>query len=196
MEAYKRLVDQLNWGLELLSEAYFTVGVIANVHGLRGEVKVLSRTDFEDLRFRPKSHLFVRREGQAPVQEVVVRTARRHQQFWLVAFEGLSSINDVEHWKGMQLCVHESNLPALPEGTYYVHELVGLAVYSDTGEHLGELADVLTPGANDVYVVKSPSRRKDILLPAIPDCILNVDKPSRRMTVHILPGLLDEQEDE
>lgn len=176
-----------------MENEYFTVGVIANVHGLRGEVKVLSRTDFDELRFRPKSRLFLRSEGSTPTTEVVVKTVRRHQQFWLVAFEGMSSINDVEQWKGMQLCVHQSQLPALPEGTYYMHELIGLSVYTDDHRFVGELVDVLTPGANDVYVVRGPLQAKELLIPAIKECVLSVDKAKRQMTVHLLPGLLEEE---
>ncbi|MBX6352264.1 MAG: ribosome maturation factor RimM [Thermoflavifilum sp.] len=177
-------------------ERYFTVGVVAGTHGLRGEVKVLSKTDFEDERFRPGSRLWVRRgETEPPFRSVTVHTARRHKQFWLVAFEGLPSINDVEGWRGHQLCVPESELIPLPEGTYYIHQLVGLRVETEDGEALGTLTEVLKPGANDVYVVRGRDRKREILLPAIPDCIRDVDLERRVMTVRLLPGLLDEEPD-
>lgn len=166
------------------------------MHGLRGEMKVLSRTDFDELRFRPKSRLYIRADGQTPIQEVTVKTARRHHQFWLVTFDGLSSIHDVERWKGMELCVHRAQLPALPADRYYLHELTGMSVYLDDGRYAGELTEVLSPGANDVYVVQGPLLAKDLLIPAIPDCILNVDKDGRRMTIHLLPGLMDGDDSE
>ncbi|MDQ0191536.1 ribosome maturation factor RimM [Alicyclobacillus cycloheptanicus] len=174
--------------------AYYTVGVITGTHGLRGEVKVLSKTDFEDERFRSGSRLFVRKPGSTPFQEVEVRSARRHKQFWLVAFRDLPSINDVEHWKGMELCVDETQLLDLPEGTYYLHELIGLDVKTKDGTYLGKLVEVLTPGANDVYVVRGPVSKRDLLLPAIPECVLNVDVAQGVMTVFLMPGLLDEEE--
>lgn len=193
-----------------MEENYYTVGIIAGTHGLRGEVKVLSRTDFESERFRIGSVLLLRSRGDANVRELKVQTARQHKQFWLVTFEGLDSINDVESWRGMELCVTDSQLVALPEGTYYFHQLVGLQVVSDTGEKIGTLTEVLTPGANDVYVVRRDAvgteavnitgskvkKRSDILIPAIPDCILGVDLNAGVMTIRLLPGLIEGDTDE
>ncbi|MCL6633371.1 MAG: ribosome maturation factor RimM [Alicyclobacillus herbarius] len=171
---------------------YLTVGVISNTHGLRGEVRVFPRTDFPEERFSPGSVLWLRKEGQSPFKKLVVRAARPHKQFWLVLFEGFSSISEVEPWKGMELCVPVSERIPLPEGSYYIDQLIGLKVYSSDGTYVGELVDVLTPGANDVYVVRGPLQRKDVLLPAIRDCILDVNLAAGKMTVELLPGLLDE----
>jgi 16S rRNA processing protein RimM len=177
-------------------EPYFTVGLITGTHGLRGEVKVVSKTDFEEERFRPGSRLWVRKsEADPPFREVVVSKARPHKQMWLVAFEGLPSINDVEGWRGYQLCVPESELQPLPEGTYYIHQLVGLRVETEDGQYVGRLEEVLMPGANDVYVVRGPMQKRDVLLPAIPECIRNVDLDRGVMTVRLLPGLLDRDEE-
>ncbi|WP_274434356.1 ribosome maturation factor RimM [Alicyclobacillus sp. ALC3] len=192
-----------------MGDNFYTVGVIAGTHGLRGEVKVLPRTDFETERFRAGSVLHLRHAGERPSREVIVHTARRHKQFWLVAFTGLGSIDDVESWRGLELCVADSQLAALPEGTYYFHQLVGLRVVSETGEEIGVLTEVLTPGANDVYVVRPSGaqnragktagshgkKRGDILIPAIPDCILGVDLVAGVMTIRVLPGLIDDETD-
>jgi 16S rRNA processing protein RimM len=177
-------------------EQYYNVGVIAGTHGLRGEVRVLPKTDFPSERFKAKSKLFVRKEGATPFQEVTVKTARVHKQFYLITFEGMPSINDVEHWKGMELCVPEDGLMPLPEGTYYIHQLVGLKVYNEAQQLVGTLKDVLRPGANDVYVVNGPLQKQDVLIPAIPDCIKEVDLAKGEMTVHLLPGLLENDSDE
>ncbi|MCL6598791.1 MAG: ribosome maturation factor RimM [Alicyclobacillus macrosporangiidus] len=184
-----------NGGISV-ADAYYTVGAITGTHGLRGEVKVVSRTDFPELRFRRGSRLYIRQPGGTPVAEVTVRSGRQHKQWWLVAFQGMLSINDVERFKGMELCVHESQLQTLPEGTYYIHQLIGLDVVADDGRRVGRLVEVLRPGANDVYVVRGPLQKKDVLLPAIPECVLDVDLAAKRMTVHLLPGLLDEEEEE
>lgn len=171
---------------------FITVGVIANTHGLRGDVKVLPRTDFPKKRFRKGSILHVREPGQSSVAVLEVAEAKPHQQFWLVRFVGCPTISDVERFKGMELCVASDQLAKLPAGTYYVHELIGLKVVDEEGNDLGVLTDVLMPGANDVYVVRKPGRKEDLLLPAIPDCILSVDLERHIMRVHLLPGLLDE----
>ncbi|MCL6625823.1 ribosome maturation factor RimM [Alicyclobacillus shizuokensis] len=174
---------------------YLTVGVIANTHGLRGELRVLPRTDFPEQRFAQGVSLWLRPGGQTPIKQLVVRSARPHKQFWLVLFEGVASIGDVEAWKGMELCVPVSERMPLPEESYYIDQLIGLQVYSDDGAYVGELVDVLTPGANDVYVVRGPLQRQDVLLPAIRDCVREVDLASGRMVVHLLPGLLEEESD-
>ncbi|GMA49074.1 ribosome maturation factor RimM [Alicyclobacillus contaminans] len=177
-----------------MAEAYFSVGLIVGTHGIRGEVKVLSKTDFPERRFKPRSELWLRKEGQDPHQSLVVRSARPHKNVWLVAFEGYQDINRVEGWRGMQLCVPESKLMPLPEGTYYIHQLVGLDVHTDDGKYVGKLVDVLMPGANDVYVVRGPLQKKDVLIPAIADVVQEVNLERGTMTVHLLPGLLDADE--
>ncbi|WP_062309632.1 ribosome maturation factor RimM [Alicyclobacillus sendaiensis] len=175
--------------------AYYTVGVVTKPHGLRGEVRVYPRTDFPEERFSPGSRLWLRPPGAEPVAELEVRSGRQHQNLWIVGFKGYHAISDVESWRGYELCVPEDMLHPLPEGAYYYHQLVGLEVISDEGEPLGVLAEVWTPGANDVYVVRKPGQ-PDLLLPAIRDVILSVDLEARRMTVHLLPGLRDGEEDE
>lgn len=177
-------------------ETYYTVGAIAGTHGLRGEVKVLSKTDFPDQRFKKGSKFYLRKEGDAPIRELTICTSRPHQQFWLVTFDDLASINDVEGLKGLQLCVAESELIPLPKGSYYIHQLIGLKVLTDDGRDVGKIVDVLTPGANDVYVIRGSLQERDVLLPAIKDCVLGVNLEQAEMRVHLLPGLLDEDDTE
>lgn len=175
-----------------MNAKYYTVGSIIGTHGLRGDVKVFPRTDFPKDRFSNGSRLWIRKVGTTPFQELVVVEGRQNKKIWLVRFDGLSSINDVEHFKGMELCVTESALTKLPDNTYYIHQLLGLRVESDDGRYVGELVDVLSPGANDVYVVRGPLQKSDVLLPAIPSCVLSVDISEKTMLVHLLAGLLDE----
>jgi 16S rRNA processing protein RimM len=174
---------------------YITVGVIANTHGLRGDVKVLPRTDFPKKRFRKGSKLFIRKPMAEPEMELEILEAKPHQQFWLVRFVGFPSISDVEQLKGMELCVLQEQLADLPPGTYYVHQLIGLHVFDENGQELGVLKEVLSPGANDVYVVRKSGSKEEILLPAIPDCVLDVDIKAGTMRVHLLPGLLDHEDE-
>jgi len=173
---------------------FFQVGTIVNTHGLRGEVKVLSRTDFGDDRFRKGSQLFLRIPNQSPDREITVKSARPNTGVWLVTFEGIDHINDAEKLKGMELCINETRLMTLPEGTYYLHQLIGLQVFSEEGLEIGKLTEVLAPGANDVYVIKTSLQQSPLLLPAIPDCILRVNLSEKIMIVRLLPGLLDNEE--
>lgn len=177
---------------EAVSEEMFTVGVIAGTHGLRGEVKVLSRTDFPELRFVKGARLWLvpSEEVVTGMREVVVRTAQLHNRVYIVAFEGLHSIEDVKNWRGSLLRVKREDLPPLPVGEYFIRDLIGCRVYTEDGKAFGELVDVLTPGANDVYVVRT-LEQGSVLIPAIAQCILAVDIAAKRVDVHLLPGLLD-----
>ncbi|MBL0388869.1 ribosome maturation factor RimM [Tumebacillus sp. ITR2] len=171
-------------------EQLILVGHLVNTQGVRGEVRVVSRTDFDDVRFKSGSTvLLVHPNFQKPI-ELKISSSRPHKQFILLTFEGHFNINDVEKYKGGDLMVREQDLVELPENTYYIYQLIGCQVVTDEGEVLGVLKDVLQPGANDVYVVKPP-KGKDILLPVIPSCVLDVDVENKKVLVHILPGLLD-----
>lgn len=167
------------------------VGHLVNTQGLGGEVRVISRTDFDDVRFKIGSVLLLVHENFPKPIPLTVKSSRTHKQFVLLKFEGHDNINDVEKYKGGDLKVPEDQLMELEEDEYYIYQLKGCTVVTDEGEELGELKDVLQPGANDVYVVKPKKGGKDILLPAIRDCVLEVDIPNKKILVHILPGLLD-----
>ena len=173
---------------------YFRVGVITSPHGLRGEVQVFSTTDFPMERFKTGSNLLMRKAGETPFRELVVKRGRPHKNLWIVEFEGVNSVDEVEAWRTFELCVNEDALQPLSTGSYYFHQLLGLRVVAIDGRDVGTLIEVLTPGANDVYVVKGNLQKDNILLPAIPSCITSVDLERKLMTVNLLPGLLDEDE--
>jgi 16S rRNA processing protein RimM len=161
-----------------------------NTQGIRGEVRVISRTDFPEKRFAPGAKLLlIHKDFSGPVP-LTVESVRKHKNFYLLRFKDHPTINHVEKYKGGELKVPQSELQELPENTYYIFQLVGCEVVTEDGETLGVLKEVLKPGANDVWVVKPP-RGKDILLPAIPECILDVDVEKKKITVHIMEGLLE-----
>lgn len=164
------------------------VGVISSTHGIRGEVKVYPTTD-DPNRFRD-------------LKKVVLDTGNGHKELEIsgvkffknqviLKFKGYDSINEIEKYKGMDLLVSRADAVPLGEHENFIVDLLQMTVVTDTGETLGILTDVLKTGANDVYVVKTPEK-KEILLPAIRDCILQVDVEEKKMLVHILEGLLDE----
>ena len=108
----------------------------------------------------------------------------------ILKFKGIDNINDIEKYKGKDLLVHREDAVKLEENENYVADLIDLKVVTDEGQVLGCLTEVMETGANDVYVVETEDG-KELLLPAIRDCILDVDLDEEVMTVHILPGLFD-----
>ena len=172
---------------------YFLVGQIAGTHALRGEVRVFPLTD-DRARFTKGLALFYE-SVRDEVLPLTVEASRQHGKFVLVKFKGLDSINDVERFRGGKLYVDRKDAIPLEEGEYFVADLVGMDVYTEDGARLGELTDVLETGANDVYAVRLsredlPEKDREVLIPAIPDCVLDINIEERRMTVHLLDGML------
>lgn len=169
-------------------EEHLAVGVIVNVHGLRGEVRVELHTDFPE-RYAPGVVLLMGEE----LTPTVIRSARPHKNQMLVQFEDVGSREAAEALRGQWLFVHQDDAIQLDEDTFWIHELIGLTVQNEKGEILGRLDDVLETGANDVYIVKPAHDLgvRELLLPAIADVILDVDIEKGVMTVAVPPGLLE-----
>lgn len=166
--------------------AFVAIGKIRRPHGVRGEVLVEIYTDFPE-RLVPKKVLYV---GETH-QRLVIRRRRPHHEGLLLAFEEYFTPEEVGQFRNQILYVAVRELPPLPEGEYYFHELIGLTVEDEAGNTLGILQEILETGANDVYVIISPEGR-EILLPAIEEVIQVVDREKRKMIVHLLPGLLED----
>lgn len=168
-------------------EDLLRVGVIANTHGIRGEVKVFPTTD-EKERFKDLKKVILDTGKEQKVLEI--QSVRFFKNLIILKFKGIDNINDIEMYKGKDLLVTREDAVPLEEGEYFIADLLDLDVYSDEDEKIGVLYDVMQTGANDVYVVKT-EEGKEILLPAIDECILDIDLEENRMTVHIMEGLLD-----
>lgn len=166
-------------------EQRFQVGVISSTHGIRGEVKVFPTTD-DVKRFKKNMELIL--DTGKEEQLLTVETVKFFKQFAILKFQGLDSINDIEMYKGKSLYVTRENAVPLDEGEYFIADLIGMEVYEENGELLGSLKEVLETGANDVYEI-SLSDGSSLLLPAIKECILDIDVNLRRMRVHVLEGL-------
>ncbi|SDY73114.1 16S rRNA processing protein RimM [Evansella caseinilytica] len=171
---------------------WLNVGKIVNTHGIRGEVRVISRTDFPEKRYAAGSKLYVADEfGERT--PVIVSSWRQHKQFDLLTFDGLANVNDVEKWKGTLLQIPREKLTdELYEGEYYYHEIIGCRVFTDAGEELGTIKEILSPGANDVWVVKRKHPGKDVLVPYIEDVVKNVNIEEKQVVIYPMEGLLDE----
>ncbi|HFI0063888.1 TPA: ribosome maturation factor RimM [Streptococcus suis] len=169
---------------------YFNVGKIVNTQGLQGEMRVLSVTDFAEERFKKGSVLALFDDKDQFVMEVGIASHRKAKNFDIIKFKGLYHINDIEKYKGFSLKIAEENLTDLDEGEFYYHEIIGLDVY-ENDQFIGQIKEILQPGANDVWVVKRKGK-KDLLLPYIPPVVLNIDIENNRVDVELLEGLDDE----
>lgn len=167
-------------------EEYLQVGVISNTHGIRGEVKVFPTTD-DSARFKKLKNVFL--DTGKEYLELEIEQVKFFKQFVILKFKGYDTINDVERYKQKSLMVDREHAVKLKKNEYFIADLLGLSVYTENEQPLGTLTDVLQTGANDVYVVKM-EEQKEVLIPAIRECILEVDMETRRMKVHLLEGLL------
>ncbi|WP_099224341.1 ribosome maturation factor RimM [Listeria costaricensis] len=171
-------------------EKMFNVGKIVNTHGLMGEVRVISRTDFAEERYQKGSKLYLFRKEATTPEELIIKSHRKHKNFDLLTFEGFTNINQVENMKEGLLKVKESELGELEENAFYYHEIIGCAVYTTDGTLIGKITEILSPGANDVWVVK-PEKGKEIYLPYIEDVVKEVDPAESRVVIELVEGLLD-----
>ena len=146
-------------------ERWFNVGKIVNTHGIKGEVRVISRTDFAEDRYQVGNTLYLFRENQEPL-ELTIASHRVHKNFNLLTFEGYPNVNDVEAFRDGILKITRAQLTDLDENEFYFHEIIGCVVFTDEGEEIGQIREILAPGANDVWVVKGPLG-KDVLIPYI-----------------------------
>ena len=168
-------------------ENLLRVGVITSTHGVRGEVKVFPTTD--DMNRFKKLKTVILDTGKEH-KTLTIEQVKFFKNMVILKFKGLDNINDVEMWRQKDLLITRDQAVKLNPDENFIVDLIGLTVLTDEGETLGEMKDVLQTGANDVYIVKTGAG-KEVLLPAIKDCILNVDLEKGEMLVHILPGLLD-----
>ena len=163
----------------------FRVGVIAGTHGLRGEVKVFPTTD-EPARFLDLEKVIL--DTGREERTLTIRSVKFFKKFVILGFKGMERIEDVEKLKGAELLINREDAIPLEEGEYFIPDLLGLRVVTDDGRELGVIKDVIETGANNVYDVQNEDGAR-ILIPAIPQCILDVRLEEGDMTVHLLPGL-------
>ncbi len=169
-------------------EKWFNVGKIVNTHGIRGEVRVISKTDFADERYKVGNVLFLFMPGSKGPIELTVKSHRKHKNFDLLTFEGFENINDVEKFRDGIIKVPESQLGNLEEDEYYYHEIIGCQVFTAEGEEIGKVTEILSPGANDVWVIKSKAG-KEILIPYIEDVVKKVDVKDKVIIIEPMEGL-------
>ncbi|GAA0353461.1 ribosome maturation factor RimM [Alkalibacterium iburiense] len=166
---------------------YFDVGKVVNTHGIKGEVRVISITNTPEDRYYEGAPLtWFGTDGSK--EELTVRSHRVHKNFDLLTFENYYNINQVEKFVGGMLRISEDYLLELPDNTFYIHEVIGSRVIDDTGEEVGKVKEILSPGANDVWVIQRQNK-KDLLIPYIESVVLDVDLENKVVTIHIMEGL-------
>ena len=168
-------------------EEMLRVGVISSTHGVRVEVKVYPTTDDPE-RFLDLAQVTLDTGREQITLEI--QNVKFFKNMVILKFKGYDNINDIEKYKGKDLLIHRDQAVKLKEDEYFVTDLMGLKVVAEEGTVLGILKEVIPTGANDVYVVQ-PENGKELLLPAIKDCILNVDLEKGIMTIHLMDGLLE-----
>jgi len=152
----------------------YEIGKIVNTFGIKGEIKIYPYVDYiMDLKY------FYVDDNKMEIEK-----CRTQKNLVIVKIKGIDDINVVEKLKGKIASVYEEDLPSLPEGTYYIKDLIGLDVITDDGRELGKLDDVIQTGANDVYNVNG------ILLPVIDEVVKKIDLENHKIVVHLIDGLI------
>ncbi len=162
---------------------YLVVGFLRRAHGVHGEIVMDVHSDFPE-RLRRGRKLFIGEE----YKPVTIASARPHAKGMLLKLKGIETPEEAGQFRNQWVYVRAADVPSLPEGKIYQHELFGFDVVDENGASLGELEEIIETGANDVYVVRD-SNGREILLPAIPSVILDLDPARRLMRVHLLEGL-------
>lgn len=166
----------------------FTIGKITNTHGIKGEVKVKQITDFIE-RFDEGSIIYVI-DHNNNAQPLEIDGFRTQHNNLLIHFKGYDSIEDVEDFKGLLLKIKQEQLTDLPENEFYYYEIIGCTVWTTDEDEIGMIDHILSPGANDVWVVKNAAN-KEVLIPYIQDVVKEVDVENKRVIIEPMEGLLE-----
>ena len=166
----------------------FQVGVIASTHGLAGEVNVFPTTE-DPSRFKKLKKVTLHtRKGEELELDIV--SARFFKKFVIVKFKQFSNINEVEKFRGCELTIDRKDAIKLSPGEYYCADLIGLVIVDDEGKELGTLTEILQTGANDVYEMTLKDSEEKVYIPAIKECVRQIDPEAGRIVIHVMDGLL------
>ena len=165
---------------------YLRIGLIAKTHGVRGEVKVHPTTD-DPKRFDDLEEVLL--DTGKDLIRLEIQAVKYFKNYVILKFKGIDDINDIEKYKGKDLLITKENAVPLEDNEFFIHDLIGLEVVTEDGEKLGILNDILSTKANDIFQVKREDG-KEILIPSIKDCILDIDLDQKKIRVHLLEGLI------
>lgn len=169
---------------------FFEIGVIAGTHGIKGVLKVFPTTD-EPSRFELLKKVYV--ELGSEKQVFNISSVAYHKKFVLLKLKGIDDINEAEGYKGVRILIDEKDGLKLEDDEYFMRDLYDIDVYTVDNEYLGKINEIYKTGANDVYSVINPNaeNKNALLIPAIKNCIIDVNIKDRKMIVKLLEGLRD-----
>ena len=163
------------------------VGVVTSVHGIKGEVKVFPTTD-DSRRFKKLKQVYL--DTGKELLSLESEGVKFFKQMVILKFKGYENPDDVMKFRQKELWIDRKDAVRLSKDEYFIADLIDMEVCDEEGKLIGTLKDVISTGANDVYAVETPEG-KEVLFPAIKQCVLDVDTEARKMTVHVMEGLLD-----
>ena len=163
-------------------DSLLEVGQIVNSYGIKGFLKVVPLVDNVE-QFKSFKKLYIKKENELEIEEI-----KFSKNLVLVKIKGIDTIEDALKYKNLYLYAKREDIK-LEEGAHFIVDLIGLEVYTEDGKLLGILKEVLQPGANDVYIVENENKEQ-ILLPVIPDVVKDIDIPNKKITVHLIDGLI------
>lgn len=167
-------------------EKLLQVGVITSTHGIRGEVKAFPTTD-DPKRFKKLKQVIL--DTGKEKRDLEVESVKFFKQFVILKFKGIDNINEVERYKRCPLLVTRDHAVPLQEDEYFIADMIGMQVVTEDGALFGTLKDVIETGANDVYIIES-SEHGEVLVPAIKECILDINIEEQKMQIHLMDGLV------
>ena len=171
-------------------EEYLVIGKVLKPHGVKGDLRVRYYNPEDPLFLSRYKRLYLKDERRGLLRPFKVLKVRPHKDLLIVSLEGLRDREDAERWRGSEVLVRREDLPPLEEDEYYWEEIIGLEVFTKEGESLGRVTSIWRTGGSDVYVVEG--EKGEIMLPAIKQVVLEVDREGGRMVVELLEGLLEE----
>lgn len=164
---------------------YLELGQIVNVKGLKGEVKVNSFTD-DNTKFERIPKVFIKQKQNLTEYEIENVSYSKNQV--VLKFKNIDTVEEAEKFRNSYIVVDREIFGELPEGVYYIADLIGLDVYTEKNEYLGKVDDIFNTGSNDVYVVKNENGMQK-LLPGIDEVIKKIDLESNKIIVNLIKGL-------
>jgi 16S rRNA processing protein RimM len=164
--------------------AFLLVGKLHRPHGVRGEMIMSVLTDFPE-RLKPDLQVYLGHDYTA----VTIKSLRHHNRGLLISLEGYDSREAVDGLRNREIFVSAEDRPPLPEGEYYLHQIIGLKAVSEEGKLLGIVSDWIETGANGVFVIRDEAG-SEILLPDIDEVVLKIDLEAGEMLVHLMEGLV------
>lgn len=167
-------------------EEYLEIGQIVNTNGLKGNLKVKPLTD-EITRFEDLENVYIQKNNK--LTEFKIQDVKYSKNMVLLKLEGIDNIEEAEKYRNCYLKINRKDAVELDEDSYFIVDIIGCEVYTDSQELLGKVIDVFPTGSNDVYTVKGINNN-EILIPAIEDVIKDVDIKNKKIIIHLMEGLI------